>query len=64
LACEGSQDGGERFFVKNQSDGAPTLSDPKPDPYQGDNTHKREEKFGTIHRLKTDITAQMAGGKR
>jgi hypothetical protein len=52
LAGEGSQDGGEWFFVKNQRDGAPALSDPKPDPYQGKDTHKRKEEFGASHRVK------------
>ena len=32
LAGEGSKDDRERFFVKDQSDRAPALSDPKPDP--------------------------------
>jgi len=63
LAGEGSKDDGERFFVKDQSDGAPALSDPKPDPGEGEDTDEREEKFGAGHRLKYDITAQTGGGK-
>jgi len=63
LAGEGSKDDRERLFVKDQSDGAPALSDPKPDPYQGKDTHKRKEKFGASHRVKRDITAQTACGK-
>jgi hypothetical protein len=63
LAGEGSKDDGERFFVKDQSDRAPALSDPKPDPCKGEDTDEREEKFRTGHRLIWDITAQTGGGK-
>jgi hypothetical protein len=51
LTREGSKDDGKRFFVKDQSDRAPALSDPKPDPCEGEDTDKREEKFRTGHRL-------------